>query len=128
VLRVDQYDRVLGLQQGEDRPPGDAGALQSHLFDRRARPPIAQRPQIHRHGATGASLLLHRARGRGAPHTGDHCPLLHISAGTPLLLHVHDLPPACLHVGQVATPTREREIGGGCGWSTTLFPCVLTSQ
>src|SRR5215469_12093345 len=33
VPRVDQHDRVVGLQQVEHRSPVDAGALHGHLLD-----------------------------------------------------------------------------------------------
>jgi hypothetical protein len=49
---------------------------------------------------------------------------MHIQAGTPLLLYVHG-PAPCLHVD---THASERETDGGCGWNTTLVPCVLASQ
>ena len=90
VVRIDDEDLALLLEQVEDRTPIRARRLHDHRPAVLSSQPIGERQQIVRHGAVGAYLLVDRPIWLRRQQARHDKLLVDIQATAALVQHPHD--------------------------------------
>ena len=117
MLGIDQDDRVVGLQQVEDRAPVHARALHGHLLHPAGVEPVIQRQQVRRHGAKAVHLAVDRPVRLRLQDASDHRLLMPIQSAC--LAHVRLAWPALLTAQRRHDAPSKASRGT---WTTNTFP------